>query len=84
MFGGLGGLGGNDMSRPPPASAFTPFGVTTGRMPRGMGDGGGGQYTRAQPQPQPPGAPPEQESPKETTRTIEALSKRSTAARRNI
>ena len=70
MFGGLGGLGGNDMSRPPPASAFTPFGVTTGRMPRGMGDGGGGQYTRAQPQPQPPGAPPEQESPKETTRPL--------------
>jgi DnaJ homolog subfamily B member 4 len=71
MFGGLGGLGGDDMGRPQPSIAFTPFdgfapfGGTSGRMPRGMGDNGRGQYTQTPSQP-----PPEQESPKETTRPL--------------
>lgn len=67
-LGGLGGLGGmpmfDDVDDMSGTSPFSSFHRTSGRMPGGMNDFGGAQYTRTQSQP-----PPKTEAP-EITRPL--------------
>lgn len=63
-LGNLGGMGGASMFDDHDMGGFSPFGTTSGRMPGGMDDSGGGRYSQSQSQSRPA------QPPKEITRPL--------------